>query len=54
MGIICVSKQYITKELENNELKIINLEEKLEPRAISLAFDKHTISKAAKRFMECL
>lgn len=54
MGIICVSKQYITKELEANELKIINLEEQLEPRAISLAFDKNTISKAAKRFMECL
>ena len=54
MGIICVSKQYITKELEQNELKIINLEEKLDLRSISLAFDNNTISKAAKRFMECL
>jgi DNA-binding transcriptional LysR family regulator len=54
MGIICVSKQYIKKELENKELKIINLKEKLAPRAISLAYDKNSISKAAERFMECL
>lgn len=54
MGIICVSKQYINKELKNKELKIIKLKEKLDTRAISLAYDKNTISKAAKRFMECL
>ena len=54
MGIICVSKQYIKKELENKELKIINLKEKLAHRAISLAYDKNSISKAAERFMECL
>lgn len=54
MGIICVSKQYITKELENNELKIIEIKEKLEPRSISLAYDKNTISNAAQRFMDCL
>ena len=54
MGIICVSKQYIKKELENKELKIINLKEKLSPRAISLAYDKNSISKAAEKFMECL
>ena len=52
MGIICVSKQYIKKELENKELKIINLKEKLDLRAISLAYDKENISNAAKRFVE--
>ena len=54
MGIICVSKQYIKKELEAQELKIINIEEKLDLRSISLAFDNNTISHAAKRFMEIL
>ena len=54
MGIICVSKQYIKKELESKELKIIDIEERLESRAISLAFDNNTISHAAKRFMEIL
>ncbi len=54
MGIICVSRQYIKKELENKELKIIDLKEKLDTRSISLAYDKNTISKAAKRFMEML
>lgn len=54
MGIICVSKQYIKKELENNELKIIDLKEKLDTRAISLAYDKNTISIAAKKFLESL
>ena len=54
MGIICVSKQYIKKELENQELKIIPLKEKLDLRSISLAFDNTTISHAAKRFMEIL
>ena len=54
MGIICVSKQYIKKELEAQELKIIPLKEKLDLRSISLAFDKDTISQAAKRFMEIL
>jgi len=51
MGIICVSKQYIKKELENHELKIIDLKEKLDTRAISLAYDNN-ISNAAKRFVE--
>ena len=54
MGIICVSKQYIKKELETQELKIIPLKEKLDLRSISLAFDNNTISHAAKRFMEIL
>ena len=54
MGIICVSKQYIKTELENKELKIIPLKEKLDLRSISLAFDNNTISHAAKRFMEIL
>ena len=40
------------KELENKELKIINLKEKLDLRAISLAYDKENISNAAKRFVE--
>lgn len=52
MGIICVSKQYIEKELENKELKIIKLTEKLEKRAISLAVDNDYISNAAKKFIE--
>ena len=52
MGIICVSKQYIEKELKNKELKIINLEEKLDPRYISLAFDEEYLSNPAKRLIE--
>ncbi|MBQ1999820.1 MAG: LysR family transcriptional regulator [Spirochaetales bacterium] len=52
MGIICVSKQYIEKELQNKELKIIPLKESLPPRAISLAYDKDNLSNAAKRFVE--
>ena len=54
MGIICVSKQYIEKELKNKELKIINLEEKLDPRYISLAFDEEYLSNPAKRLIECI
>ena len=54
MGIICVSKQYIKSELENKELKIIPLKETLDPRSISLAYNKTSISKAAKRFMEII
>ena len=54
MGIICVSQQYIKKELENKELKIIPLKEKLDLRSISLAFDENTLTHAAKRFMEML
>lgn len=52
MGIICVSKQYIQKELENKELKIIQLAEKLDTRAISLAVDNDYVSNAAKKFVE--
>ena len=51
MGIICVSKQYIQKELENKELKIINIEEKLEPRYISLVYDEEYLTNPAKRLM---
>ncbi len=54
MGIICVSKQYIKKELENKELKIIDLKERLDLRAISLTYDKENISNAARRFIELL
>ena len=54
MGIICVSKQYIKKELENKELKIIDLKEKLDPRSISLAYDEKNISNAAKRFIDLI
>lgn len=54
MGIICVSKQYIERELENKELKIINLPEKLDKRSISLAVDNDYVSNAAKRFLEFL
>lgn len=52
MGIICVSKQYIERELENKELKIINLPEKLDKRSISLAVDNDYVSNAAKKFVE--
>lgn len=52
MGIICVSKQYIEKELENKELKIIKLPEKLDKRSISLAVDNDYVSNAAKKFVE--
>lgn len=54
MGIICVSKQYIERELKNKELKIINLSEKLDKRSISLAVDNDYVSNAAKRFLEYL
>lgn len=51
MGIICVSKQYITNELRNKELKIINIEEKLDPRYISLAYDNKYMSNACKKLL---
>lgn len=51
MGIICVSKQYITNELRNKELKIINIEEKLDPRYISLAYDSKYMSNACKKLL---
>lgn len=52
MGIICVSKQYIERELKNRKLKIINLPEKLDKRSISLAVDNDYVSNAAKKFVE--
>lgn len=52
MGIICVAKQYIERELQNKELKIINIPEKLEKRSISLVVDNDYVSNAAKRFVE--
>ena len=52
MGIICVSKQYIQKELENKELKIIDIKEKLEPRYISLVYDEEYLTNPAKRLMD--
>lgn len=54
MGIICVSKQYIERELKNKELKIIKLPEQLDKRSISLAVDNDYVSNAAKRFLEFL
>lgn len=51
MGIICVSKEYIERELENKELKIINIEEKLDTRYISLAYDNEYISNAARKLL---
>lgn len=51
MGIICVAKEYIEKELINKELKIINIEEKLDKRYISLAYDSEYISNAAKKLI---
>lgn len=51
MGIICVSKQYIEKELKNKELKIINIEEKFDTRYISLAYDSDYASNAAKKLI---
>lgn len=52
MGIICVSKQYIKNELENKELKIINLAETLDPRYISLTYNQEYISNAAKKLLD--
>ena len=53
MGIICVAKEYIKKELENGELKIINIKEPLPDRYISLiTYRENYISNAAKRFVE--
>jgi DNA-binding transcriptional LysR family regulator len=52
MGIICVSKQYIEKELKNKELKIIDIKEKLDPRYVSLVYDNEYISNAAKKLLE--
>lgn len=51
MGIICVAEEYIKNELANKELKIINLEEKLDARYISL-FYENSPSNASKRFIE--
>lgn len=52
MGIICVAKEYIKKELENKELKIININEKLDKRYISLVANNKYISNAANSFIE--
>lgn len=52
MGIICVSKEYITSELKNKELKIIDIAEKLDTRYISLAYDNEYISNAAKKLLK--
>ena len=52
MGIICVSKQYIKNELQNKELKIIDIKEKLDPRFISLAYDKNYLSNTAKKIID--
>ncbi len=55
MGIICVAKEYIQSELKNGELKIINIEEKLDARHISLVISqKNYLSNAAKKFIEKL
>ena len=51
MGIICVAKQYIEKELMNKELKIINIKEKLDSRYISVVYDKDYISNPAKKLI---
>jgi len=51
MGIICVSKQYIESELKNKELKIINIEESLDTRYISLVYDSDYLSNAAKKLI---
>lgn len=51
MGIICVAKEYIQKELINKELKIINIAEKLDKRYISLTYDAEYISNAAKKLI---
>ncbi len=53
MGIICVSREYIQNELKTGELKIINIEEKLDVRHISLVVSKENyLSNAAKRFIQ--
>lgn len=52
MGIICVSKQYIQQELKKKELKIIDIEEKLEKRSISLVVNNNYVSNAAKKFLD--
>lgn len=52
MGIICVAKQYIQNELKNKELKIIDIQEKLDPRYISLAYNEEYLSNASKRLIE--
>lgn len=53
MGIICVAKEYIKKELENGELKIIDIKENLPDRYISLiTYKENYLSNAARRFVE--
>lgn len=52
MGIICVSKQYIKNELNNKELKIINIKEKLDNRYIALAYDNTYMSNTAKKLLD--
>lgn len=52
MVIICVSKQYIKNELNNKELKIINIKEKLDSRYIALAYDNTYMSNAAKKLLD--
>ena len=52
MGIICVSKQYIKNEIDNKELKIINLKEKLDTRYVALTYDNTYMSNAAKKLLD--
>lgn len=55
MGIICVAKEYINHELEKGYLKIIQIEEQLDERYISLAsYEKNYTSQTAKKFIEHL
>ena len=53
MGIICVAKEYIREELDKGELKIIDIEETLDTRHISLVVqEENYLSNAAKRFID--
>lgn len=55
MGIICVAKEYIKKELENKELKIIPIKELLSERYISLAiYEKNYLSHPASKFISLI
>ncbi len=51
MGITCIAMEYIQEELKNNELKIINIPEKLDTRYVTLCYDRN-LSNASKRFLE--
>lgn len=55
LGIGYVTKEYITKELENNELMILNLKEKIPSKDIGIALSKKNLPNfSSKKLVEII